>query len=526
MKGVFNMRKKDLENLHVIKTKFDNNIPDIPPSLAENRIKYKILLNTQHRTIPFKPAANYKPIISAAACFVLILCAVFAVNWYSLNADKVTTFGSYDELNSRITALDKCPPGEYGGHGGPAKTVHQKRDANVEFPAEIKTDGEYIYFADYDTETNINRNKIYICNLENGSNGFVALIDHLAPDMVDEYDDSYQVRDLFVYNNRLAIIMDKINPMSADKYKRDFNAAVIKIYDITDKSNPFLITEYEQSGEYFESRMIDNTLFVSTNYEVATDDTEYTVPRIYQNGESLTLSLKDIACFDNVKASQYAVLTSIDVESGNQAENTKAFLGGSPKIYCTKDYIYINEYVEGERFGDPEHDVASAMKINLQNNKISFASAEEIDAYANVKIELGKGTSYAYDIYPIGENYLCIGDDLNTFQNEIILYDKALNVLDSFTFEDMSIMSNLGDFAFDAQRGVCAFAVYKPDEIKRNYGIITVAINDNKITVTNEFMYDGYNPVGCLITSDSVIEVFVDYTKPDDDRIELKINKY
>jgi len=526
MKGVFNMSKKDLNNLDFIKNKFDNNTPNIPPSLSEDSIRYKLMLNTSHRKIKFRPAVNYKSLVTAAACFVLILGIVFSVSWYSHNSDKVTTFGSYDELNSKITELDKCHSGESGAYGGPGNNVYKKQENGVEIPSAVKTDGEYIYYSYYDTESTVNRNKVYIFKTENNSHSLVSVIDRLAPDMKTEYDDSYEIRGLFVYNNRLVIIMDKNNPMLSDKYKRDLNTAVIKIYDITDKEKPLLLTEFEQSGEYFEVRMIDNTLFVATNYEVGTDDAEYTVPDIKQDGENIPVQSKDIICFENVKSAQYAVISTIDVSSAKQSENIKAFLGGSPKIYCTTEYIYINEYIDGERFGTPERDIISAMKINLKNNKITYAAEEEINAYSNEKIDLGKGTSYAYNLYPVGEYFLCIGEDLDTMTNEIILYDKNLNELDSKTLDSMRIMYNSENLAFSEKRNVFAFPVYFADETSRNYGIITLEIQNDRIVITNEFKNADNGLNRCIITDEYIYSFAENHNAPDDERLTVFSNKY
>lgn len=520
------MRKKDLNNLELIKNKFDNNIPNIPPSLSEDSIRYKIMLNTSHRKIKFRPAVNYRPIVTAAACFVLILGIVFASVWYSYNSDKVTTFGSYDELNSKITELDKCHSGESGAYGGPGNNVYKKQENGVEIPSTVQTDGEYIYYSYYDTESTVNRNKVYIFKIENGSSSFVSVLDRLTPDMDTEDDDSYEIRGLFVYNNRLVIIMDKNNPMLSDKYKRDFNTAVIKIYDITDRAEPSLLTEFEQSGEYFEARMIDNTLFVATNYEVGTDDGDYTVPSIKQDRENIPVQSKDIICFENVKAAQYAVISTIDVNRAKQSENTRAFLGGSPKIYCTSAYIYINEYVDGERFGAPERDVTSAMKINLEDNKVTYASAQEINAYSNVKIDLGKGSSYAYNLYPVGEYFLCIGEDLDSMQNEIILYDKSLNVLDSMPLGSTSIMYNSENLAFSEKRNVFAFPMYFADETSRNYGVITLEIQNNKIVITNEFKNADNGQSRCVITDEYVYSFAENHTAPDNERLTVFANKY
>ena len=355
-----------------IKNRFDSVEPSMPDSLNKEILRQKISSNEEHKTIKFEQKKNYfKPIISAAACFILIAGIAFAANSDVFNTEKISGFGNYDEVNSKITELEKESSVSEGGCGI-FNTTLVKDEENVEKPDVVKTDGEYIYCAYFDVEGYTNRNKVYIYKIQDNESEFVSVIDKLASDTDGEYSDFYKINTLFVYNNRLVIILDKSNPMSADKYKRDFNTTIIKIYDISDKSNPSLITEIEQSGEYNQARMISGILYLTSDYNVETNDKNYTIPWIKQNEETTYASSKNIVCFENAKTAQYAVISTIDVETGELSKGLKAVLGGSAKIYCTKDYMCINEYIEGERYGEPERDVTSAMKLNFKNGKFTY----------------------------------------------------------------------------------------------------------------------------------------------------------
>ena len=146
------------------------------------------------------------------------LCSKFRC----FNTEKISGFGNYDEVNSKITELEKESSVSEGGCGI-FNTTLVKDEENVEKPDVVKTDGEYIYCAYFDVEGYTNRNKVYIYKIQDNESEFVSVIDKLASDTDGEYSDFYKINTLFVYNNRLVIILDKSNPMSADKYKRDFN---------------------------------------------------------------------------------------------------------------------------------------------------------------------------------------------------------------------------------------------------------------------------------------------------------------
>lgn len=519
------MRNNDFD---FIKNKFDNAQPDIPEDLNKDLLKQRILSMDGHKTIKLKQKKSHiKQFVYAAACFVLICGVAFAANSNMFNADRISGFGDYDEINSKITELKKESSVSDGG-GGIFNTTLVKDEENVEKPDVVKTDGEYIYCAYFDVEGYTNRNKAYIYKIQDNESEFVSVIDKLAPDADNEYADSYRINNLLVYSNRLVIILDKTNPMSADKYKRDFNTTIVKIYDVSDKSNPSLITEIEQSGEYNQARMISGILYLTSDYNVETNDKNYTIPWIKQNKETTYASSKDIVCFENAKTAQYAVISTIDVETGELSKGLKAVLGGSAKIYCTKDYMYINEYIEGERYGEPERDVTSAMKLNFKNGKFTYASGEEIKKYSNNIIDIGEN-SYSGILYDIGENLLSIGTDLVNAQDEIILYDKNLNELDRIVFENKHVLTNSDWLAMDKEKNIYALSAYFADDSRRYYGVITFKIDNNRIVITNEFknndddlMYQGK----CMIIDDCVYSIDINVDAPDEEKLKVFVYKY
>lgn len=94
-----------------IKNRFDSVEPSMPDSLNKEILRQKISSNEEHKTIKFEQKKNYfKPIISAAACFILITGIAFAANSDVFNTEKISGFGNYDEVNSKITELEKNLP--------------------------------------------------------------------------------------------------------------------------------------------------------------------------------------------------------------------------------------------------------------------------------------------------------------------------------------------------------------------------------------------------------------------------------
>lgn len=515
-----------------ITDKFDSAEQSVPESLSAKSIEAKIRSNSEHETIKFKKKRiSFKPIISAAACIALILGVLFAVNPDFTGKNKLTPFKNYDELNERVSTLKMLPVVSEMGCGMFGSQLQRNEDG-VEKPCVVKKQGDYIYYAYYNVDTSENRNKVVISKTDENGTNIVSVIDKLAPDSNDEHSDSYEIENLFVYGNRLVVLMEKDNIVLADKNNRDYNAAIIKIFDITDNESPTLITEFEQSGEYLEARMIDGTLYVVSAYKLATDDKNYIVPLMKENGEASPASSKNIAAFENTSSANYAVISTIDVEAGKQSADLKAVLGGSARASFTKDFIYINEYVYGEDWFEPEKEVEAAMKLNLAAGKFEPASEEEVEKYKTDAVHLNRGEMYDSRVYPFGNYFISLGRDANDFKNEIILLDENMNELDSMILENSElrdpgvyIYGNIEYPYFNESDGTIAITAVYPHKTTNAYhyqGAVIFEIKDNKLSVkekitdtANDISSDVNRAFGCSqIILDGYVYSFVINTEP------------
>lgn len=505
MKGVFVMKNNDFD---FIKSKFDNAEPEIPDSLDKDILKQRISTKDEHKIIKFEQKKNYfKPIISAVACFILILGVAVASNSDMFNSNKVPSFINYEELNSKATTLEQVQ-GSEGIGCETAKTIKYTEEQGVEKPNTIKSNNGYIYYAYTSSSFAENRNKIYIFKAEKENTSLIFIIDKFISDEAE-------LEGIFVNENKLIVLASTET------------STTTKIYNIDDKSNPVLISEFEQSGEYSEARMIDSKLYLVSNYDFSPDSTD-NIPSIKQGNETSFVSSNNIAYFENVRTAQYAVISAIDANEGKLSEDIKAVLGGSAKIHCTKDYMYINEYIEGERYGEPEREVTAAMKLNLKKGRFTYASVEEVKQYSNNIVDIGE-SSYSGVLYDLGENMLSVGTDMVNAQDKLILFDKNLNETDRITFENEHILTNADCVEINVEKNIYAVPAYFADESGRSYGVITFEIKNNKINITNRFknddeslMYQGK----CIIIGDYLYSFDINDNAPDNEKIKAFSYKY
>lgn len=488
-----------------VKSKFDNCELDVPLSLDTGVIEGKIMAKTKHKKIKFKKKHGFiKNITAVAACFILIIGVAFAVNSGYFDKNRVAGFHNYEELNAKLSTLEKIPTLSEMGGGFFCTKLYITEDG-AENPYTVKYYNGHLFYAYYNSNDSNNRNKVYIFNANGEDSNLIALID-------DFNLDDFEIQDLFAQDKRLIV-----NLTSEE-------SVITKIYDISNCADPILISQFKQEGKYSSSNVIGNKLFVFTSHIDSNN-----LPYIEDNGERKTVSYEDIVCFENATVAQYAVINSIDIEKGTQAGDLKAVLGGSSKVHCTKDYIYINEYIEGEIYGEPEREVSCAMKMNVENGKIVYATEEEIKQYSKVFVDIGRGDGYESILYPIGDYFISIGDNLSEPEDEIILFDKNLNEIDSIILDNSSVLTMYGTLASDEDNNTFALPAYFADEVKRNYGVLTFAIENNKIVIKDKFMNDDENAMYqgmCIFAGDYLYSFNINDFAEDSEKVKIFAYKY
>lgn len=479
-----------------IKSKFENAEQEAPSSLSAESIEAKIIASSEHKIIKFeKKRINFKPIISAAACFAIILGVLFAVNPDFTVRNKLTPFKDYDELNERVSTLEPVSPDSEMGCGN-FDIVINNYEEGVEAPSIAKASNGHTYYAYYNHNDSHNRNKVYIFKAENENQKLVSIID-------DFNLDDFEIKSLFAINNRLIV------NFSAS------TATATKIYDITDSSAPRLIEEFKQSGEYEGSYITSNNLYVVTSYGVSEQSAENSLPHTERANSKTVISSKNIACFENAKSAQYAVISSTDIQTGAAFADLKAVLGNYAKAYCTKEYMYII----------PNNN-AEAIKLTLKSGKFSKPDEAELKNYSSSDIDNYKSDSFNGAVYPIENGFIGVIENMTEATEEIVLFDAGFNKIDSASIDDGHLYTSL---ASNKEKTAFAAPAYFADEARRYYGAVVFEIKDNKINITNKFINDDDNLMyqgECIFVGDYLYSIDINDFAPDSEKLTIYSYKY
>ncbi|MFB5605600.1 MAG: beta-propeller domain-containing protein, partial [Nitrosarchaeum sp.] len=198
---------------------------------------------------------------------------------------------------------------------------------NVDEPDYLKTDGKYMYI--------VNQNWLTIIDAYPAENAKVIL--KIALDI-----DQQNLENIFLNGDKLVIFYYG-SSQSYGIAQYDFapypiyNPKTIStILDVSDREKPKILTKYEIDGNYVNSRMIDNIVYLVTNSGV-----DYVNPMMPRIMEGTSIILPDVYRFPNPEPSYtFNTVTSFDV-SGKLHTSETFLMGYSNTIYVSKDNLYI-----------------------------------------------------------------------------------------------------------------------------------------------------------------------------------------
>jgi uncharacterized secreted protein with C-terminal beta-propeller domain len=118
----------------------------------------------------------------------------------------------------------------------------------------------------------------------------------------------------------------------------------INIYDISDRENPVLTRNISMEGNYFDSRMIGDYVYVVTNRHVNYNYPEPIVlPTIREGTQEMKIAASDIYYFDVPDRSYiFTNVLAVNTQDGNEDFTVKTYLMGySQNMYVSLDNIYV-----------------------------------------------------------------------------------------------------------------------------------------------------------------------------------------
>lgn len=180
----------------------------------------------------------------------------------------------------------------------------------------------------------------------------------------------------------------------------------INVYDVSDREDPVLTRNVSMEGNYFDSRMIGDYVYVITNRPVYYSHPEpIPLPIIYDGTQVRKIAASEIYYFDVPDTSYiFTNILAINTQNDDEELSIKTFLMGySQNMYVSPTNIYIvyTKRVSMSHFYDRIIDEAIMPFVPLDTqNKIRNIRSSNISNYEKMQ-EIGKlFTEYVESLDP------------------------------------------------------------------------------------------------------------------------------
>ncbi len=252
----------------------------------------------------------------------------------------------------------------------------------------IKTDGNYLYVVTAD------RNLVSIVDVQSDDMKEISQIVLQETEFCEE---------IYIVDDCLVMIGFSFNKTDEKYTGTDLgysyysymssDGTLVKIYDISDRTTPKLVTEYSQQGNYDSSRMIGTKLYnVSTYYvNVRADDyRDNCIPETEINGVCEKIPADCISVIEESESSSYAVITTIDVENDTEPY-CEAILGNCDELYASSKGLFISETAYNKKTYE---EITKIYRFEYTDSGVNFKCMGKVAGYINDQFSMSYDGEY------------------------------------------------------------------------------------------------------------------------------------
>ncbi|MFH1592014.1 MAG: beta-propeller domain-containing protein [Candidatus Woesearchaeota archaeon] len=237
----------------------------------------------------------------------------------------------------------------------------------------VKTDGKYIY--------TLSQNSLVIAK---------AYPEQSAKIESQTTLEKFSPQEMFIQGNRLLIFgrsSYEIPSPYPSRYPYSISTMSVKVFDISDKSDPEIVRDLDFEGNYVSSRKIDSWVyFISNNYpRYYAEPVEITdvLPKFRNNELSEDFEpmagCADVRYFEPIVPENFLTIAAINMEKDQSEINKEVILGSGQNVYASKQNLYVAQsaypHFRMMRVMDPEEvyqEKTNIHKFSLNRGKITY----------------------------------------------------------------------------------------------------------------------------------------------------------
>jgi uncharacterized secreted protein with C-terminal beta-propeller domain len=342
--------------------------------------KKHIIISPSSKKLALEQLKMILPIIFIALAIILISGILFFnfnrnVSLENRDSNLLKNFNSQQELEDFIKANSENRTYSYEesfakSGGVPAQTSSAAESTNSGSSARLNA-GEY-------SKTNIQVEGVDEPDIVKNDGKYIYTLSNEKVVIVEAYPAEYMkilsnitvnsAINMFINENKLIVFASEYNYVPYEQtavestrcfgkgcYGYSQEKTIIYTYDITDKKNPKLINNFSIEGDYHDSRMINNYVYLISSKYVYNDP----IPPIYTiNNVETKIPATEVNYFDYYDESySFTTITSYNLDN-NEYSSKVYLLGRTGTIYVSLNNIYLthrktlnqnnytNEYVD------------------------------------------------------------------------------------------------------------------------------------------------------------------------------------
>lgn len=257
--------------------------------------------------------------------------------------------------------------------GGDYSETYTQVDGIDEADA-IKTDGENVYY--------ILNGKLYFAKLNKEQ---VNVAKKIKLSSKENFSDG----SLYLSGSTLTAVYSDITDDD------EFFKTYVKSYDVSDMNNIKEISSFSQDGQYTDSRMKDNYLYLVTDYSPywsyedlkSVENISEVVPSYSCKGEKKYLNSSDIYKPMGEDYLDYSIVSGLDVTKENMCISSKAYMNTTEALYMNDDNIYMTFVDYSSYYNNSTIKIGDSLP-KIKTNIVRFSVSE-----GNVKLTASKRIS-------------------------------------------------------------------------------------------------------------------------------------
>jgi uncharacterized secreted protein with C-terminal beta-propeller domain len=299
----------------------------------------------------------------------------------SLSGIKPTSlqrFSSYEELKDYLST----PPDSQNGGIGIPVFWGMTRSLAIEDSAEKSAGGDY-------SQTNIQVEGVDEADLVKTDGDFIYLasgssviiIKAFPPEdavVVARLESEKQVGDLFINGDKLIVFYISgygdwfyEERIASPEYYQE--ATEVKIFDVSDRSNPSLDRTFSADGSYFNSRMIGDYVYVIVRENAILEDGEVELPVIRTDSGEKEIEASSIYYPNSTDYNHaFTSVIAINVQDPEEEVNHETYLLG---YACTMYVSQKNIYITSPRWAEDKGEYfegTTVHKIEIEGSEINY----------------------------------------------------------------------------------------------------------------------------------------------------------